>query len=407
MSCLTDGILKARLDGELGEEEAKVVADHIAGCAACRAREESLAAYAGEVRRALGALEPGPGPSLPDARQALARFRAEHGAELFDAPRRGASSRWLAGILASRWRPAWAVLALLVLVAALLIMPGGTARSWAQRILAMLRVQKIAVVEINPQWLPGLDNDPARSAVAQAIGRFFSDSIVVTINPGEPEAAAGAEQASQLAGFPVRLPSARSDVPTVKVTGELAFHMTVDRDRLQALLDEAGRGDLSLPASLDGATIAVHIPKGSFAQYGNCPHGRQPGAATPPQGADLSSCLMLIEVPSPTVSVPPELDIAQLGQMALQFAGMSAQDAQAFSQTVDWTSTLVVPVPVRDASYQAVQVDDVQGTLITTLQRPHARSPAYTLLWIKNGIIYSLTGFGSADQAVPLADSLQ
>jgi hypothetical protein len=33
--------------------------------------------------------------------------------------------------------------------------------------------------------------------------------------------------------------------------------------------------------------------------------------------------------------------------------------------------------------------------------------PGYSLLWVKSGIIYSLTGFGSADQAAPLADSLE
>jgi len=33
--------------------------------------------------------------------------------------------------------------------------------------------------------------------------------------------------------------------------------------------------------------------------------------------------------------------------------------------------------------------------------------PGYSLLWVKNGIIYSLDGFGSTDQAVPLAESLE
>ena len=401
MSCLTDGILEARLDGELGEEEAKVVSDHIAGCPACRAREEILAARADEVRRALRTLEPGPEHPLPDAHLALARFRAEHGGEPVE------SSSWLARVFARRWRPAWAALAFLAVVAALFVSPGGTARSWAQRILAMLRVQKIAVVEINPEDLPGFENDPARKAMAQTLGRFLSDNVVVTMKPGEPQAVASAEQASQLAGFQVRLPAARTDAPALKVTGELAFHMTVDRDRLQTFLEDAGRGDLNLPASLDGATIAVHIPKGAFARYGDCPHGREPGVSTPQQKAELNSCLMFIQVPSPIVSVPPELDIAQLAETALRFAGMSAQDAHAFCQTVDWTSTLVVPVPVQDASYQTVQVDDVQGTLITTLQMGNWRPASYTLLWIKNGVIYSLTGVGSADQAVPLADSLQ
>jgi len=85
---------------------------------------------------------------------------------------------------------------------------------------------------------------------------------------------------------------------------------------------------------------------------------------------------------------------------------MSAQDAQAFGDTVDWTSTLVVPIPRDAGSYETTSVDGVQGTLITLRGWAHG-VPGYSLLWVKSGIIYSLTGFGSADQAVPLADSLE
>jgi len=33
--------------------------------------------------------------------------------------------------------------------------------------------------------------------------------------------------------------------------------------------------------------------------------------------------------------------------------------------------------------------------------------PGYALIWTKNGIVYSLTGFGDSSQAIPLADSLK
>jgi len=85
---------------------------------------------------------------------------------------------------------------------------------------------------------------------------------------------------------------------------------------------------------------------------------------------------------------------------------MSAQDAESFCNTVDWTSTLVVPVPLNAGSYETTSVDGVQGTLIT-LRNWGTGMPGYSLLWVKSGIIYALNGFGSADQAVPLADSLE
>ena len=106
------------------------------------------------------------------------------------------------------------------------------------------------------------------------------------------------------------------------------------------------------------------------------------------------------------MSVPPDLNIAQVAEAGLQLAGMSADAAHAFCQTVDWTSTLVIPIPRDATSYQTVEVDGVQGTFIN---RPQwGRRPAgYNLLWVKNGVIHSLVGRGESATAVALADSLQ
>jgi hypothetical protein len=238
------------------------------------------------------------------------------------------------------------------------------------------------------------------------IGQFISDNIVVTMRSGQPQIAAGASQAGQLAGFQVRLLGARSDAPKISVEGEQGFQMTLNRDRLQGILDELGRGDLQLPSSIDGSLVAVHIPKAVMAVYGQCNQPGKNNAQKPPTAADLAGCVTLAQVPSPTVSVPPELNVQQLATLALQAAGMSAQDAQAFCETVDWTSTLVLPIPRDAGSYETTNVDGVQGTLIT-LRGWRSGMPGYSLLWVKSGIIYSLTGFGSADQAVPLADSLE
>jgi len=40
---------------------------------------------------------------------------------------------------------------------------------------------------------------------------------------------------------------------------------------------------------------------------------------------------------------------AQLAQIGLEFTGMSSDQAAAFTKSVDWTSTLVVPVPINAA----------------------------------------------------------
>jgi hypothetical protein len=113
----------------------------------------------------------------------------------------------------------------------------------------------------------------------------------------------------------------------------------------------------------------------------------------------MVNCVLLAQIPSPTVNAPPDLDVQQLAEIGLQFTGMSAKQAHDFSQTVDWTSTLVIPIPRNGSTYKQIAVDGVTGYLI---QRPAGDAPQYALVWLKNGIIYAIGGFGS-DTAAALA----
>jgi hypothetical protein len=85
-------------------------------------------------------------------------------------------------------------------------------------------------------------------------------------------------------------------------------------------------------------------------------------------------------------------------------AGMSSDAARTFSQAVDWTSTLVVPVP-NDAQTREVTVDGVKGYLVS--RSWGGQELPYTLLWVKDGIVYGLSAFGNPDDALTLAATLR
>jgi hypothetical protein len=194
--------------------------------------------------------------------------------------------------------------------------------------------------------------------------------------------------------------------------------MTVNRDRVETLLDEVGRSDIRIPESANGALVAVHIPNIVFSMYGDCPVRRRSGETNPQSRAEElaerkmermadtknTNCTYLVQAPSPTVSVPPELNMSEIAEAALELAGMSPAEAHSFCQTVDWSSTLVVPIPRNSSSYENVSVDGVEGTLITETLSQGNR---YSLLWIKNGVIHSLMGHGSSSDALTLAASLK
>jgi hypothetical protein len=195
------------------------------------------------------------------------------------------------------------------------------------------------------------------------------------------------------------------------VAGQHAMNLTVDRARLQAIFTEAGHGNLKVPQSLEGAAVAVKIPRAVEAQYGTCPGPTSATDAiasniTGPSGAStqFSDCVRLREGPSPEVNVPPDLNVENLAEIGLEVAGMNPSQAHDFLQTVNWKSTLTLTVPRFLRSYQVVKADGAQATLLTMAGR---RGPGYTLVWAKNGLVYTLVGFGDSSQAVGLADSLK
>jgi len=175
------------------------------------------------------------------------------------------------------------------------------------------------------------------------------------------------------------------------------------------LLDELGIAELKLPAELDGAEVSMELPVAVGAGYGTCEVSpemmREAGVDPDRPIVNLSECVTLTQFPSPEISAPPGLDIARIGQGFLQVLGMTPEEAAQFSQNVDWTTTLVIPIPRDGTEYQVVLVDGVEGTLI--MQSERSEFPHYLLVWIKDGIVYALTGPGDAQSAVELANSLE
>ncbi len=175
--------------------------------------------------------------------------------------------------------------------------------------------------------------------------------------------------------------------------------MVIDLPRIRLLLTEMGYRDVDLPDSLDGATVGIQFETMVSATYGECGSSHN--------GTWEQGCIELAQVPAPRVSAPPELDLGRLGQVYLQLLGLSAEEASQFSERVDWTTTLVVPLPqFADLSYMSIDVDGVEGTLLRP--SPHSRyAEEYLLTWVKGNIVYALHGSGSTEAALSVAGSLE
>jgi len=270
-----------------------------------------------------------------------------------------------------------------------------------------LRVQQVQAVNVD---LTAFTDPSANPSLQQMVSKMISDKVVVTAR-AQDQPAPDAAAAAQLAGFDVRLLRLRKDAPKLLVASRSATTVTVDRARLQEIVKESGHPEISLPQSIDGASINVEIPPSVRLQYGTCPG---PASTTDAIAHDLtgpsasstqySDCVRFYEGRSPTVDLPPGLDLQPLAEIGLELAGMTPKQAHDFLQTVNWQTTLVMAVPRFVRSYEVVRINGAEGTLLTMAGR---RGPGYTLIWAKDGMAYSLTGFGDSSQALELAESLK
>lgn len=383
---LTDGELRAALDGELDAQRF----GHLEDCADCLARQSQLQAKQAQIASWLAFLAPADDP-IPAPQKAWAQFSQR----ILIKKEISMFKKWFAFPVLRFGAAALLILALI------LAFPG--TRALAGELLNLFRVQQVAVVPVDFTGLEQLTGD---GILGNQFTELISNSMNITQKPSDPVEAADAAQASQLAGFNVRLPQT-ANPSQIYVTDAAAFTLTVDRAKAQALLDEAGRGDLVLPPSVDGAKISVNIPASVSVAYGTCPRPQadsREGDDSQIPGRLYPDCVILAQIPSPSVNAPADLDINQLAQIGLEFTGMSAEEAASFTSTVDWASTLVVPIPKNAATNEQVTVDGVTGTLI---QRPSDDSPRFALLWVKDGIIYAISGLGTnSEQAIEMANSL-
>ena len=254
-------------------------------------------------------------------------------------------------------------------------------RAFARQLLSIFRVNKFAVVEITPD-----------EAQIEEILHKLEDSIFST----EPEVVAdepvvkvdSIEEASKLAGFEARMPSYLPDAetPDISVKGhtQLAFPFT--REGLETLLQLADMDPGLLPDDLEGGVVD----------------------ATVPAMVNIHTTRFdIIQAWNPTIEYPDGIDPHLFGEVGLRLLGLSPSEAQRFSQSIDWTTTLVLPIPSNIVEFREIEIAGERGVL---LRHPRTDEDSYgisTLLWHKGDVTYALVArYGGAETLVQIAESM-
>jgi len=276
-------------------------------------------------------------------------------------------------------------------------------RSLFDRFLDSLRIAKPTSVSVGVSAVAG-----------PGMGRTLLGVVVEMLGDSSPGArvdsdrtATSGRAAAKDVGFTPRLLSARRDAPAYSVTPARDEQVRIDRDRLATLLAEAGEhNDPGVP---DGASASVSAKAGLRIQYGHCPlpvPGTIQGQLQGPQppSAENADCVVLLQSPRPSLRAPSPLPLGQLIGISLELSGLTPTQVDLFRRQVDDSSALTVALPRFVRSCDSVRVGDAPGMLLNTAGR---RGPTYALVWAEQGMVYTLLGYGSAADALPLARSLR
>ena len=376
---LKDDVLRAFLDHELDQEAQKHTHEHLASCSSCASRLEALH---DQIKLAQGRLD----LIAPDASVSFSPHQALE-KHLNHLKEQNKMKNWFK-------HPAWIAASLAAILAVSLMFP--PVRALASNFLSLFRVEQVKVISFDPAVLRQLEGTSGND---EQIREFMKNNIVA-VQEQEFTQVNSLDQASNLAGFKPRLPS-DGKVLSLGVMGKSQYTITIDSALWNSVLQGLGQESPLISADLDGKVISVVVPAGVTAGIGDCSQLAQT-TAQDINPTELNDCTVLVEMPSPEITTPDGLDVPKLAEQLLQILGMSADEARTFSQTTDWATTLVLPIPSGEGvTSTSIEVDTVTGTLITD-----AGSDAYTLFWVRNGMLYGITGKGDPQNAVDLANTL-
>lgn len=230
---------------------------------------------------------------------------------------------------------------------------------------------------------------PTSESLQDFYGRVFGKTRTEAISQ---TAATTQKQASELVGFqvlmPTFLPEGTQPITRIIVIGAHAYRVDVNLAAAHALLTAAGLTYDSIPEEQDSVQITAAIEPSVVIQY---------------QGAQG---FILIQGRNPVVSVSDDANLTQLrelGELGLQFLGLSPTEAHQLSQRMDWAAFLVLsPADMDSAEPVSINGHDGYALRSTEPGNDHA-----AVLWEAEGVLYGLYGGLLTTELVAIAESLE
>lgn len=225
--------------------------------------------------------------------------------------------------------------------------------------------------------------------------QLLSGQVQVLEEAGPPTAYATPAAAGAAVGFHVDLPSWMpvgwgTEAPAVWVTGPGSVRITANTARLAQILAALNINDVAVPQDIDGHSATVRS-----------------AALVRMIWQHAGQSVELVESLSPQVDFPSATDLPALAEIGLRIMGLSRDAAYRFAQSIDWRSTLVVPIPANVASFRQVSVQGGSGLLLEGAKPGGQYGKNAVVLWSDGKRVFALSGSPGSEQLLEMAQTLQ
>jgi len=247
-------------------------------------------------------------------------------------------------------------------------------RATASEFLGLFRVQKFAAISISSEQL----------ALFEKLAEEGINPGEVRINqePGAKTAVNSLAEASTITGLTPQTISTLGSPETIYVVDGGSGNMTINLEGARAIVEATGNDPMLLPDSIDGARINI--------------------IAFPGIEQEWTNGIWLMQTASPLVEYPEDMaNSTVLAEAFLQVMGLTEAESQRLARDIDWTSTLLLPLPENAVTSQEITINGVSGMALQDID-----SISSAIIWEKDGIIYLLQGKRSPADLQALASSM-
>lgn len=268
-------------------------------------------------------------------------------------------------------------------------------RAGARAFLDLFRVVNFAPVAVSTDRIRKFNPDSNVD-----LPRLLGEQVVVLKEPTAPRSVATLQEAAAAAGVPIRVPTwlpVGLEQSSIEVMSEHAARITINTEVVNSLIDAFGIEDLRVPDTVNGesATLRVHpIVRVDYERASNGKFRKQ---------------AMLLQGRSPEALLPAGVELATLAEIGLRVMGLDRAEAHRFAGSVDWRTTLIVPVPADVAVFRQIDVQGNPGLIVEAKHRPQQRNSqqATFILWTARGSVFALAGNVSREELFEMAQSVQ